>query len=85
VALFFFNVRDGFDLLTDDEGVDLPDAAAAIAYATKVAQEIMSGDEVRKQAWVLEVLDETGAIVATVPFATVDTTPDLGLGLENLR
>jgi hypothetical protein len=83
VALFFFNAWDGVDLLSDDEGVDLPDAAAAEAYATKVAREIMNGDEVRKRRWVLKVLDEKGAIVATVPFAAVDATLDLGV--ENLR
>jgi hypothetical protein len=74
VTVFYFCARDGAHVLKDDEGVDLPDVAAARAYATEVARDIMRGDEPRKRSWVLEIFDAEGTIVAVLPFGAVDPT-----------
>ena len=57
---FFFNVRDGYEVDEDDEGIELPDfeAARAEAYATvEELREELAEDAARIE---LEILDDTG-------------------------
>ena len=87
--MFYFTLRDGGQVLRDDEGVELPNVAAANVHAIRVAREVMKCDEVNKRSWLLEVLDECGTTVARVPFASVDPTlnhlaPDLRNLVERL-
>jgi hypothetical protein len=66
---FFFNVRDGYELDEDDEGVELPnfEAARAEAFATvEELREELAGDAAGIE---LEITDDTGRRLLTVPFA----------------
>jgi hypothetical protein len=64
---FYFNVRDGYDLDEDEDGVELPDAAAARAEALATVEELR--DELQDARDIeLEVTDETGRRLLSVPF-----------------
>lgn len=66
---FFFNVRDGYEVDEDEEGIELPDfeAARAEAYATvEELRDQLAGDAARIE---LEITDDTGRRLLTVPFA----------------
>jgi len=66
---FFFNVRDGYEVDEDEEGVELPDfeAARAEAYATvEELRDELAADAARIE---LEIVDDTGRRLLTVPFA----------------
>ena len=41
---FYFDLNECGDVTLDEEGVELPDAAAATAHATFAAREIMSAE-----------------------------------------
>ena len=64
---FFFNIRDGYDLDEDEEGVELPDVEAARAEALATVEELRGelGDAGNIE---LEITDETGRRLLTVPF-----------------
>jgi hypothetical protein len=65
---YYFNVRDGFEVDEDDEGVDLPDVEAARAEAIATVEEIR--DELGEVSGIeLEILDEEGRRLLSVPFA----------------
>ncbi|WP_443025570.1 DUF6894 family protein [Sphingomonas sp. PB4P5] len=72
--LFRFNLCEpGEDDLFDDEGVDLPTLGAARTMALVAARDILAG-EVRDGDPVclrrtIVIIDKTGTIVLTVPFA----------------
>jgi len=72
---FYFHLRDGHCEFRDDQGQELPDLAAARAYAVQVARELIRKGETEKRHYRLDVYDERG-LVAAVPFATVDPTLD---------
>jgi hypothetical protein len=67
---FYFHLYND-DVVTDEEGRELPDAASARAEALREAREMMT-DEVLKGKITLshriEVADENGAPVATIAF-----------------
>lgn len=64
---FFFNIRDGYDVDEDDEGIDLPDFEAARAEALATVEELR--DELADAGNIeLEIVDETGRRLLTVPF-----------------
>ena len=70
---FYFHLRDDLDA-RDEEGVELPDAESARAYAVTNARDIMSGTLKRQgriSLWHrIDVEDEHGALVMAVPFST---------------
>jgi hypothetical protein len=89
MPVFYFHLRDGNSGLLDNQGQKLSDAAAARAYAVRVARELMRSCELEKRHYRLDVCDEEGCMVAEVPFATVDPTldhlqPDLRNVVERL-
>lgn len=66
---FYFNVRDGRDLDEDEEGVELPDVEAARAEALATVEELrdeLGADAARIE---LEITDDTGRRLLTIPFA----------------
>ena len=66
---FYFHVRDGFEVDEDDEGVELPDFEAARAEALATVEELreeLAGDAAGIE---LEITDDTGRRLLTVPFA----------------
>lgn len=72
MARYYFHIRDGFDFIPDDEGMELPDFRAAWAEADASADDIMrSGirDGVGIGACAIEIADEMGAILGSVKVA----------------
>ena len=64
---FFFNIRDGYDLDEDDEGIELPDLDAARAEALATVEELR--DQLSDAENIeLEIADEAGRRLLTVPF-----------------
>jgi hypothetical protein len=64
---YFFNIRDGYDVDEDEEGVELPDLDAAKAEALATVEELR--DELADAGNIeLEITDETGRRLLTVPF-----------------
>ena len=64
---YFFNIRDGYDVDEDEEGVELPNVEAARAEALATVEELR--DELRDAGDIeLEITDETGRCLLTVPF-----------------
>ncbi|MEZ0170889.1 hypothetical protein [Microvirga sp. TS319] len=64
---FFFNIRDGYDVDEDEEGIELPDFDAARAEALATVEELR--DELSDAGNIeLEIVDETGRRLLTVPF-----------------
>jgi hypothetical protein len=71
---YFFHIRDAGDLIEDEEGRDLPDLNAAREEARLSAQDIvaekMRADEIVTTE-AIEIADETGTVVETVPLVSV--------------
>ena len=68
MPLFFFNIRDGYEVDEDEEGVELPDLEAARAEALATVEELR--DQLTDAANIeLEIMDDTGRRLLTVPFA----------------
>ncbi|MCB8820859.1 DUF6894 family protein [Microvirga rosea] len=68
MPLYFFNIRDGYDVDEDEEGVELPDLDAARAEAIATVEELR--DQLTDAANIeLEITDETGRRLLTVPFS----------------
>ncbi|HLM39355.1 MAG TPA: hypothetical protein VK434_07130 [Microvirga sp.] len=64
---YFFNIRDGYDVDEDEEGVELPDIEAARAEALATVEELW--DELKDAGNIeLEITDESGRRLLTVPF-----------------
>lgn len=67
MPLFFFNIRDGYELDEDEEGIELPDLEAARAEALAIVEELR--DQLSDAANIeLEIADESGQRLLTVPF-----------------
>jgi uncharacterized protein YfcZ (UPF0381/DUF406 family) len=65
---YYFNIRDGYVVDEDDEGVELPDFEAARAEALATVEELR--DELADAGNIeLEITDETGRRLLTVPFS----------------
>jgi len=72
MALYFFHLRDGQDILLDPEGVDLPDPAAIARNALAAARSILSTEVLEGRLPLdmrIDVEDEAGALVHRLPFA----------------
>jgi hypothetical protein len=67
MPVYFFNIRDGYEVDEDEEGIELPDLEAARAEALATVEELRSQmsdlDDI-----MLEITDETGHRLLTVPF-----------------
>ncbi|AWM87226.1 hypothetical protein [Microvirga sp. 17 mud 1-3] len=67
MPLYFFNIRDGYELDEDEEGIELPDLEAARAEALAIVEELR--DQLTDAANIeLEIADESGQRLLTVPF-----------------
>ena len=71
MALYFFHLRDGGDMLLDPEGRQIADASAIPGMALTDARGIISQDalsgHVQLDQWI-DVNDETGALVHQLSF-----------------
>ena len=71
---FFLHIKDGSDLIRDEEGMDLPSAAHARAEAVASARELWAdairvGRDLGADAFV--IADQDGKQLTFVPFAEV--------------
>jgi hypothetical protein len=78
MARYYFHVREGDELIPDDEGQDLPDTSHALREAQLAARElvaeaVMSGAERVPDAFV--IADEVGRAIEIVPIAAVLPKP----------
>lgn len=71
MAMYFFHIRDGYTLIRDDDGRDLPDREAvrkeAVASASDLRNQAGRGVFFASNAPLVEVLDDCGNQVMTVP------------------
>jgi hypothetical protein len=79
---FYFHICNGHGFVEDEEGVDLPDEAAARRNAVEAARDVMAGDlrEGRLDLTsFIEVEDDAHRLLFTLTFAeavTVNSIPD---------
>jgi hypothetical protein len=76
---FYFNHRAGACLGLDLEGVDLPSAEAALAYAYLRVLALSQSVPLRPVPHALEVTDTAGARLFEVPFSAVVTASTLAV------
>jgi hypothetical protein len=79
MPLYFFDIHNGYGLYDKDyHGTDLPDAETARLDASKVACEFSEGWRHEPpgslDSMVVEVVDENGRPVLTVPFPRTQET-----------
>jgi hypothetical protein len=73
---YFFSIHNGNGGLSDHEGTELADLAAARDYAGALARELMHRNEARvRHCWVV-VRDDRQAEVFSLPFLSVDASID---------
>lgn len=73
MAQFFFHVRQDSTVFEDTRGGEFADLNAAWNWALDDVRKLISEGELRgpvERHWV-EIVDATGAIVASLPFARV--------------
>ena len=71
---FYFNLREGSDYISDEEGLDLPDLDAATDAALRGARDVLAGEVLKGRlplSTVMEVSDEQGRRVLELPFGQV--------------
>jgi hypothetical protein len=69
---YYFHVRQGDLLQSDDEGRDLPAAEPLLDEAIEAARDLLAEGDLQgldRREWVFEIADETGATVLVLPFA----------------
>ena len=70
--MFHFNIRRGGVVFEDREGVDLPGLAAAVRRGVDDARLIMRNEpEVPAADQWVEIVDDRGNTLRTLPFVTV--------------
>ena len=72
MPLYFFHVRGGSIEADEEEGVDLPDAAAVQAQAIRGARSIIAAEVLEGRLTLtdrIEVQDDAGRVVLTLPFS----------------
>ena len=74
MSLYYFILKGGRDIISDQEGVELRDLAAAREHATAVARELMRNRELPARNWRLEVCDDYLVPCFEILFADVDET-----------
>ena len=71
---FYFNVRDGDEVIEDREGIDMPCSDAAEAEATQAARELLA-EQLKfgsmLDAKEFEILDDKREKVLSLPFRSV--------------
>ena len=72
MPFYYFSVRNGAGNLFDEDGIELPNIAAAQEYAGGLARELMFRNEARKRHWSLFVHDARGEELFALPFVAVD-------------
>ncbi len=74
MPIYTFKLRDGSGSIDDEAGVRLPTREDALSYGYDVARELMSCREQKTRHWRLDVYEDGGECVFTIPFARIDPT-----------
>jgi hypothetical protein len=69
MPLYYFHIRNGDKLERDPDGMELPDMDAALAEALTVARELLGEISDLGREAVIEVADEAGQTLLTLPFS----------------
>ena len=72
---FFFHLRKGTEILTDNDGTRLTDLEAVVREAQRIAVHIIASEDVPAREWTgwkLDVKDEDGTRLFFFPFEEVD-------------
>ena len=81
MALYYFHLRDGDEVLLDPEGCRLPDLGAVASKAMCAARSLLSADVLEGRLPLdlrIDVVDEEGAVIHSLPFAdAVEIQPPL--------
>jgi len=64
---YFFTVRAGHEGAQAERAADLCNDTDALAYATKLARELMQTDKRTDTGWLVKVRDETRPMVLAIP------------------
>jgi hypothetical protein len=75
MAIFQFHIRDQHGLVLDEEGVELPDAVAAVREAIRSADEFFA-EASTPTNMSFEITDEAGRLVLIVPLRNQATRSD---------
>ncbi len=79
---YFFSLSDGTNVLVDFEGRELANAVAARERAAEAASRLLddgAGSLSPDGAWDIEITDEDGSLVASLPFRRpIETRPPRG-------
>lgn len=71
---YYFHIRDGEELVQDDEGIDLPNLAAAQEEAVQAARDMLVEllrNDLPVNGQKFEICDADGNILAVVAFRQV--------------
>lgn len=72
---FYFAVRDGDKLISDDEGLEFADLGAAILEARECATDLLGAclrNRIPTQDIAIELSGEDGALVERIPILSVE-------------
>ena len=69
MPMYYLHIRNRGQLERDPDGTELPDIDAALTEALKVARELAAEIPAYDGSTVIEIADEDGQIVLTVPFS----------------
>jgi hypothetical protein len=67
---YYFNLTDGNQIICDDEGLQLSDINAAVAYAIKAIEELRAEAPPLSEEWLgwrMEITNSTGKVDWVVP------------------
>jgi hypothetical protein len=70
---YFFNVRNGGELIPDPEGVDMPNLDSAADELPRIVREVLNEDAFRGELFAdrqIEITDELGRLVLLIPLLT---------------
>jgi len=73
---YYFNLKDRCGFISDTDGTELHDEAAAQRHAGQVARELMRHREAERRSWRVQVCDTEHRVLCEVLFADVDDSLD---------
>ncbi len=82
MAIHQFHIRDQHGLILDEDGVELPNALAAVREALRSASEFFA-DASAPTDMMFEITDEVGRLVLTLPIRSFAASADDDIALAS--
>jgi hypothetical protein len=78
MARYFFHIRNGSDVISDDKGIELPNLAAAKIKAQRTAGYLVKSAQPHAcpDAWVIQISDQHGNVWGQVAIASLKWNSD---------